>query len=179
MFLDKLFGKIGNRSTQTGLSGEKSKAQTKSSSEAGKKNVQNNSVIRADNMPDGYREMTFGDFKFYYRSEEVDYNFQGDLGRSKLLEHEFEHDHDVTNSQSVYTNKKGGKSLMIYVSVPTFDSEDREWDSYRKLFLVPEEGIINGFMVSGGYKIAEILSYTDIRFADEKTEKILMTAGIF
>ena len=68
---------------------------------------------------------------------------------------------------------------MIYVSVPVFDSGDREFDSYRKLFLIPGEGKITGVMVCGGYRIAKVLTYRNIRPADDKTEKLLKSTNIF
>lgn len=126
-----------------------------------------------------YKEMTFVELKLYYRSEEVDYESFRHQGKGRFMSYGFEYDHDVTDSWMIYRNKTGLKALVIHVSVPTFDSGDRQWDSYRKLFLIPEGQGMIGFLVYGGYEIAKILAYSDVRCADEKTEKLLKSTGIF
>lgn len=73
----------------------------------------------------------------------------------------------------IFRDKTGKKALVIHVSVPTFDSGDREWDSYRKLFLIPEANGMTGFMVHGGYKVAKVVAYKGVRCADEKTENLM------
>lgn len=135
---------------------------------------------RIDNVkiykkPVGYQEMTFHEMKLYYSSESTNL---GKFGFARSID-DFSYEYDITESLKVFKDKNGRKALMIYVSVPTFDSGDREWDSYRKLFLIPVKGKITGVMVCGGYKIAKILTYKDILCADEKTEKLLKSTNIF
>lgn len=124
-------------------------------------------------IQDQHKEMTFDGLKFCYRCEEVDYTAHDKQDSSQFKKYGFEHDHNITDSRMIFRNKAGQMALAIYVSVPTFDSGDREWDSYRKLFLVPEADGMTGYMVCGGYKIARIIAYQDIRCADEKTERFL------
>ena len=121
----------------------------------------------------GYSKMTFDDLKFYYRSKNVDYEAYGNQGPCRFQEYGFEYDHNITDTWMIFKNKAGKKALVIYVSVPTFDYGDREWDSYRKLFLIPESDSMIGFLIRGGYEIAEILTYQDIHCADKKTERLL------
>lgn len=117
--------------------------------------------------------MTFDGLKFNYRSEDVDYVAHGQQGPCRFQKYGFEHDHNITDTRMIFKNKTGKKALVIHVSVPTFDYGDREWDSFRKLFLIPEAGGMTGFMICGGYKIAKIIAYKDIHCADEKTERLL------
>lgn len=121
----------------------------------------------------GYSEMTFEDLKFYYRYKSIDYEAHSNQGPCRFEKYGFEYDHDITDNQMIFKNKAGKKALVIYVSVPTFDYGDREWDSYRKLFLIPESDGMVGFMICGGYKIAKIFAYKDIHCVDEKTEKLM------
>lgn len=120
-----------------------------------------------------YKEMTFDGLKFYYRNENVDYTANGHQGLERFKKYGFEYDHNITDSRMIFRNKAGKKALVIHVSVPTFDFGDREWDSYRKLFLIPETGGMIGFMICGGYEVAKIIAYEGVRCADEKTESLL------
>lgn len=165
MFLDKLFGKKEQTKNETWtriVNSEEFQALYTGLNE-----------VKVYPKPVGYKEMVYEGLKFYYQDENVDYTAYDHQDTSQLKSYGFEYDHDITDSQSIYKNKAGKKALVIYVSVPTFDSADRQWDSYRKLFLIPEEGGMTGFMVSGGYEIAKILAYRDMRYADDKTEKLL------
>lgn len=121
----------------------------------------------------GYSEMTFEGLKFYYRRKSVDYAALSNQGPCQFQKYGFEYDHNITDTWMIFKNKAGKKALVIHVSVPTFDYGDREWDSYRKLFLIPESGSMTGFMICGGYKIAKIFAYQDIHCADKKTKKLL------
>lgn len=121
----------------------------------------------------GYKELTFDGLKFYYRREDIDYVAHGHQGPCRFEKYGFEYDHDIADSRMIFKNKAGVKALVIRVSVPTFDSGDREWDSYRKLFLIPEANSMIGFMVYGGYNIAKVVAYMDVHCADKKTKSLL------
>lgn len=121
----------------------------------------------------GYSEMTFDGLKFYYHNKNVDYAAHSSQGPCQFQKYGFEYDHNITDTWMIYKNKAGKKALAIYVSVPTFDYGDREWDSYRKLFLIPESDSMTGFLICGGYNIAEILTYQDIHCADKKMKRLL------
>lgn len=119
------------------------------------------------------RKMIFDGSKYYYFFQYVDYIAHSVSGPDQFQKYGFEYDRDVGNSRSVYKNKAGEKALVICVSVPTFDSGDREWDSYRKLFLIPKGNEIEGYMVCGGYYVAQVVGYKGIYCADKEIKKLL------
>ena len=112
--------------------------------------------------PKGYQECQHDAMRFYYRSSKVEYKDFGGRTEGKPKEYGLVFDRELTDS----------------MSVPTFDSSDREWDSYRKMFLIPDRGRLRGRLISGGYRIAEILEYEDLRCADDRTKKLLKAVGI-
>ena len=115
--------------------------------------------------PEGYSELRFGDFSFYYR-EKSDMGRQDPMGALR-------YERRATDDIAVYRNQAGERVLRIYLEVPTFDSGDREWDSYRKLYVFPHGNQICGVLVAGGYEIAKVEWYEDLRNADELTDKIM------
>lgn len=134
-----------------------------------------NTVISYE-KPQDYQEMKYQGMRFYYHTENVEYKASDSSDKPK--EYQLIFDHEISDSCSIYKEKNGNKVLMIYVSVPTFDSGDREWDSYRKLFLIPSGGRLKGRLVVGGYHVARILIYDDIVCGDSRTEKIIKCTGI-
>ena len=125
----------------------------------------------ARQKPDGYSEFNFSNMAFYYnrRIENADSEIMGRLT----------YDRPVTDSIDIYKNSNNEEILRFYVAVPTFDSGDREWDSYRKLYLFHHENELWGLLVAGGYRIAKIECYEDIRCADSKTERMLKKCFAF
>ena len=108
--------------------------------------------------PDGYQEISLSEMKFDYKSREESMNKNQEIFYVK----------DITDSQQVYKDREGRNVLILYARVPTFDSSDREWDSYRKLYLTSRRKEIIGVLVRGGYRISDISTYRDIQYADEK-----------
>jgi len=127
----------------------------------------------------GYKEMTFNGLKLHYLSEEIDFENMGNRGKCQFEKMKLEYKRDISDNISIYENTEGLKAIRLFQSIPTFDSGDREWDSYRKLFLVPTTDGIAGFMVAGGYNIAWIHYYPDIRWGNEKTKKMMEHTGVF
>lgn len=117
--------------------------------------------------------MTFAGSKFYYLLQYTDYSAHGIPGPDRFRKYGFEYHRDLGGSRSLYRGKSEEKALVIYVSVPTFDSGDREWDSYRKLFLIPKRNGIAGYMVSGGYNIAKVTAYKGLYCADAEIKSLL------
>lgn len=186
IFMFKLFGKkikteqsVKSAAAEPAHKADNGANQTNTAAHMKDESVASMNDGKAYLKPSGYQEMTFDELKLYYRSEEVDYSSLSDQGNSRFMSYGLEHDRDITDSWRIFRNKTGLKALVIHVSVPTFDSGDRQWDSYRELFLIPKEQRMTGFMVCGGYEIAKILAYNDVRCADEKTEKLLKGTGIF
>lgn len=121
-------------------------------------------------FPDGYSAFSFGGLDFYYR-EKTDHG-------KDFKEESLRFERAFTDAISIYKNRQNAEILRIYVSIPTFDSGDREWDSYRKLYIAPEAGELRGLLIAGGYRIASVQAYHDLRCADERTKKLLEAAGI-
>lgn len=130
-------------------------------------------------LPAGYKAMDFNGLKLQYSSEEIDFDEMSNGGKRQFDRIKLSYIRDFTDDVSVYQNDKGEKAIMIYFSMPTFDSGDREWDSYRKLYLIPTVDKVEGFLIAGGYKIAKIYYYPDIRWGNEKTKKLMKQTGAF
>lgn len=113
---------------------------------------------------------------FFYETESSEDAFSG---RIETNIDEFVFQYDIDKSASVYKDNKGKNVLRFFCSVPTFDEGDREWDSYRKLFIVPDKNGLKGLLVFGGYNIAKIYTYSNIKYADEKTRNLLIKAGVY
>ncbi len=131
------------------------------------KNINESAVFP---IPDGYSTFSFGSLDFYYR-EKTDHG-------KDFKEESLRFEKAFTDAISIYKNRQNADVLRIYVSVPTFDSSDREWDSYRKLYITPKAGELRGLLVSGGYHIASVQVYRDLCYANERTKKLMEAAGI-
>lgn len=73
---------------------------------------------------------------------------------------------NITESISVNEDIYGSKVLCVYTSIPTFDSCDREWDSYMTEYLMFDGKDINLIVIRGGYKLASLSFYTKLTAAD-------------
>ncbi|MCD8132099.1 MAG: sel1 repeat family protein [Lachnospiraceae bacterium] len=82
---------------------------------------------------------------------------------------------------SVKQDRYGDKIVYEHVTVPTFDSGDREWDSYRKYALIYDGKNIDVIAFKGGYKIANIDVYRKLKLGDvtfkQYFEKLNYPAG--
>ncbi len=59
---------------------------------------------------------------------------------------------------SGYAGGKYGKVLRLWQDIPTFDSADREFDSWHALYLMRgEEGTVWGVYAAGGYEVANLV----------------------
>ncbi len=118
--------------------------------------------------PAGYSEFKLNDLRFYYRRR-IRHSTNYKRGPLTL-------ERTISDTLRVYRNKKNEEVLRIHVSIPTFDSGDREWDSYRELYIWPDGGKMCGVLTAGGYRVASVESYTDLRCADARTEELLQSA---
>lgn len=128
---------------------------------------------------DNWKTLDYYGMEFKYESSSSDYDSHSLVNPCELEKLHLEFDHELKSDMNILKNKDGDTSLMIYVSVPTFDSGDREWDSYRKLYLIPKGRKITAYVVAGGYRLSRIQKYNNIRCKNEKAEQILKEAGIF
>lgn len=58
------------------------------------------------------------------------------------------------------------QDLVIYTSIPTFDSGDREWDSRILEFLIFDGQAVSLVVLRGGYHIAHLTFYETLLSAD-------------
>lgn len=130
---------------------------------------------------EAYQKMTFAGMEFLYSSEVLDYEHPGNEEKRRLAKYRFEYIKDFSDTVSLYQNDAGQRAVGIFSFLPTFDSGDREWDSYRRILLIPleQENRMEAFLDCGGYRLAKSYYYPDIRFADEKTEQKLTGLGAF
>lgn len=64
------------------------------------------------------------------------------------------------------------KIVRLSLSIPTFDSGDREYDSWHDLFLLQEHaGIIRAVYCTGGYRIAKVEGYAQVYQYPESLKK--------
>lgn len=71
----------------------------------------------------------------------------------------------------------GSKVLCVVTDIPTFDSGDREWDSYMTEYLMFDGRDINLIVKRGGYKIASLTFYTKLTAADVELKDCLERLG--
>lgn len=64
---------------------------------------------------------------------------------------------------AIFESTKYKTILRLSLSIPTFDSGDREYDSWHDLFLLQEHtGIIRAVYCTGGYRIARVEGYAQV-----------------
>lgn len=64
---------------------------------------------------------------------------------------------------ALFESTKYRKIVRLSLSIPTFDSGDREYDSWHDLYLLQEHsGIIRAVYCTGGYRIADVKGYARV-----------------
>lgn len=73
---------------------------------------------------------------------------------------------------SVLESEKYCKIICVNRKIPTFDSSDRDYDSWHKLYLLQEkDGTIRAIYCRGGYSIAKVEGYAEVYEYPEYLEK--------
>ena len=73
---------------------------------------------------------------------------------------------------AIFESAQFKKIVRLSLSVPTFDSGDREYDSWHDLFLLQEhDGILRAVYCTGGYRIAHIEGYAQVYQYPESLKK--------
>ena len=126
-------------------------------------NKEKETVIKYE-APEGYEKLYFDDLRFFYASSRRDESFRGSSKEEPII------------------RKYGLESAFARCQeLPIFDSCDREWGSYEKLFLINKGGKVQAVKLTGGYKIGTLYIYEDVRYADSRTQAIwkeLQPSGI-
>ena len=72
----------------------------------------------------------------------------------------------------IFESTKYKTILRLSLSIPTFDSGDREYDSWHDLFLLQEcNGIIRAVYCKGGYRVAHVEGYSQVYQYPETLKK--------
>ena len=117
-------------------------------------NKEKETVIKYE-APEGYEKLYFDDLRFFYASSRSDESFRGSIKEEPIIQ------------------KYGLESAFVRCQeLPIFDSCDREWGSYKKLFLINKGGKVQAVELTGGYKIGTLYIYEDVRYADSRTQEI-------
>lgn len=74
-------------------------------------------------------------------------------------------------------DKFSEKVLLIYYSIPTFDSSDREWNSKSEEYLMFDGKDIHLVSMVGGYRIAQLTFYEKLLTADARMKPIFEKLG--
>ena len=117
-------------------------------------NKEKKTVIKYE-APKGYEALYFDDLTFFYASSRRDESFRGSSKEEPII------------------RKYGLESAFVRCQeLPIFDSCDREWGSYKKLFLINKGEKVQAVELTGGYKIGTLYIYEDVRYADSRTKEI-------
>lgn len=114
-------------------------------------------------MYNGKQKIPHTDYYFTINEKEYTEDFF-----QKTLEVSF-----YNGTKQRYLDENGRTVFSFREGIPTFDSSDREYDSYRMLLIFEENGKMNGIYLRGGYSYAETVEYTDLVCADDITKEMI------
>lgn len=80
---------------------------------------------------------------------------------------------NITKNLYICEDTYGSRVLCQYLSIPTFDTADREWDSKSILHLMFDGKDIHLIVMRGGYKIANLTFYNKLLSADKEIKPYL------
>ncbi len=64
---------------------------------------------------------------------------------------------------TVFRDGRFEKVVRLYIKIPTFDSGDREYDSWHHLYLVREHGgHLRAVYATGGYRISTVYGFQEL-----------------
>ncbi|MDE6635678.1 MAG: hypothetical protein K2K09_03610, partial [Lachnospiraceae bacterium] len=72
----------------------------------------------------------------------------------------------------------GNAVLAVYYSVPTFDSDDREWNSYVIDYIIQYNDRLCAISKRGGYRLAKVSYFDNVYCADTTTVQFMETIGM-
>ena len=75
----------------------------------------------------------------------------------------------------------GGRTALAFtLDIPTFDSGDREYDSWHTLYLLPgrQAGTVDGYYCTGGYKLAHAVYCCKLRSVSARIWTLLTEQGV-
>lgn len=116
----------------------------------------------------GMTQVKHDDYKFLYANQFMtEKEFRGDLI-------------EETEGRKIRTYKGGNGIPMVMFdeAIPTFDSGDRMYDSFQRIYILKEKGRLTGYYLHGGYRLSDVKKLTDVSGADQKTIDIMEQYGL-
>ena len=116
----------------------------------------------------GMTQIKHDDYKFLFGNQFMTENeFRGDLI-------------EETEGRKIRTYKGGNGIPMVMFdeAIPTFDSSDCMYDSFKCIYILKEQGRLTGYYLRGGYRLADVKKLTDVSGADQKTIDIMEKYGL-
>ena len=122
--------------------------------------------------------VSINEYNFYYTDKnELRHTDSAFVMENKFLTEEF----FTKTLQADYDNGKkrlclaeDGTTVARFLErIPTFDSSDRMYDSYKVLLIYEQKGIKKGILLRGGYYLASAVEYNGLVCADEKTNEAM------
>lgn len=80
---------------------------------------------------------------------------------------------EISEAVKIYQSADGQAVLYLYESVPTFDAGDREYDSYKELYIFVDRPEPEALMVRGGYRLGSVFHYTGFQGLNPETQELL------
>ena len=65
---------------------------------------------------------------------------------------------EETEGRKIRTYKGGNGIPMVMFDevIPTFDSDDRMYDSFQCIYILKEKGRLTGYYLHGGYRLSDV-----------------------
>lgn len=83
----------------------------------------------------------------------------------------------LSENVSIARDTFGDLVLRRYTEIPTFDSDDREWDSEELEYLIFDGKDIHLIIMRGGYRIAHLIFFEKLLTADARMRPIFEKLG--
>ena len=83
----------------------------------------------------------------------------------------------LAKNVSIAKDTFGNMVLRRYTEIPTFDSDDREWDSGEVEYLMFDGKDIHLIIMRGGYRIAHLTFFEKLQVADARMKPIFEKLG--
>ena len=103
------------------------------------------------------------------------------IGEAVVSRKDFEHEliAEIKVGIKEYRDRKNRRVFAFSEDVPTFDYEDRMYDSFCVIYLIEENGYLTAVRVEEGYYLGSVYLYQNVRFSDNETRAALNKMGLY
>lgn len=110
------------------------------------------------------------------KHDEYKFEYKGKF----LTEKEFRGEliEEIENNIYRYSGSNGYQMIKFYENIPTFDSEDRMYDSFQCIYVWKENEVLMGYCIRGGYRLADVSKLTKLYSNDQRTNEVLKKYGM-